>query len=295
MQNPAGASTCCARRIVSGTSSRPASSRRIQDSVPTNATDPVARFDIRARLASVLGFMPAAVIFDMDGVLAETEPINERASAAVLARRGASLTEVEYRALAGQSNDVSWAWIIDRCGLTDSAAILGQEYVRELIPLLTELVPSPGVLEMVARLRASGVLLAVGSSSPRAAVDAVLDVLSLTHAFDAVVTGDDVAHGKPSPDIFRLASEQLGVGPGECLVIEDSPSGLDAAARAGMPAVAVETRYIPREALSANRVIDSLEWLLGDNIAARVAGEGVRAQGSRGRPHSAGPPNAPRQ
>jgi HAD superfamily hydrolase (TIGR01509 family) len=249
--------------------------------VPTNADDPIARFDIRARLASVLGFRPAAVIFDMDGVLAETEPINERASAAVLARRGANLTAVEYRSLAGQSNDVSWAWIIDRCGLTDSVAILGQEYVQELIPLLTDLVPSPGVLEMVVRLRASGVLLAVGSSSPRAAVDAVLNVLNLTHAFDAVVTGDDVTHGKPAPDIFRLTSEQLSVEPGECLVIEDSPSGLEAAARAGMPAVAVVTRYIPREALSANLVVDSLEWLLevsrlGDDRAAGRFGSPMR-------------------
>jgi len=63
----------------------------------------------------------------MDGVLAETEPINERASAAVLARRGPSLTESECRVLAGQSNDTSWAWIVEHCGLTDSAAILGQE------------------------------------------------------------------------------------------------------------------------------------------------------------------------
>lgn len=219
---------------------------------------------MRARLASVLGFMPGAVIFDMDGVLADTEPLNERASAAVLARRGASLTENEYRALAGQSNDASWDWITEHCGLTDSPAILGQEYVCELLPRLSVLVPSPGVLELESHLTALGIPMAVASSSPRAAVDAVLDALGMARAFEVVVTGDDVTHGKPSPDIFRLASERLGVGPGECLVIEDSPHGIEAAARAGMRAVAVETRYFPREGLRADLIIDSIERLLVD-------------------------------
>ena len=232
-------------------------------SLPTNRSDPVAGCGTRSRLAGVLGHLPGAVIFDMDGVLADTEPINERASAAVLARRGASLTEYEYRILAGRSNDASWEWIIERCGLIDSKATLAQEYVRELLPRLSGLRPGPGVHELVNRLRVSGIHLAV-ASSPRAAVDAVLNALGLAHGFDAVVTGDDVSHGKPSPDIFRLASERLGVGPGECVVIEDSPSGLEAAARAGMRAVALETRYIPREALTANLVVNSIERLLED-------------------------------
>ena len=237
------------------------------------AADAVPSVDARPHLASVLGFVPAAVIFDMDGVLADTEPINEQALAAVLARRGASLTEEEYRGTVGQSNDTSWAWMIERFGLTDTAAVLEQEYECELLPMVSAgVVPSAGVVELVGELRASGIRLAVASSSPRVAVGAVLGALGLTRAFDVVVTGEDVAAGKPSPDIFRLASERLGVTPAECLVIEDSPHGIEAAHRAGMSSVAVKTRYIPRDALRADLVIDSIERLLGTKGGARRHG-----------------------
>ena len=234
--------------------------------------DPACHCDVRPRLADILGFVPEAVIFDMDGVLADTEPLNERATAAVLARRGASLTEAEYRSLAGQSAELTGAWLIERFRLTDTPAVLGQEYVRELLPrLAATVVPAPGVPELVDELQASGIRLALASSSPRAIVDAVLQALGLTRAFAVIISGEEVAAGKPAPEIFRLAAARLRVEPSHCLVIEDSPPGLEAARRAGMRAVAVETPYLSGEVLIADLVVDSLERLLGSDPAGRAS------------------------
>ena len=116
--------------------------------------------------------------------------------------------------------------------------------------------------ELVDSLRAAGVRLAVASSSPRAAIDALLVAIGLASAFDAVVSGEEVAEGKPAPDIFRLAAERLDVATEECVVIEDSPHGLDGARRAGMRTIAVRTRYTAGQVLWADAVVDSLEELV---------------------------------
>ena len=213
-------------------------------------------------LEAVVGFRPAAVIFDMDGVLADTEPRNEQAMATVLARRDAQLTDDEYAGLVGRSNDATWAWIIGYFGLSDAAAALQEEYVHAVLPLLATIDPSPGAVELVDSLRAAGVRLAVASSSPRAAIDALLVAIGLASAFDAVVSGEEVAEGKPAPDIFRLAAERLDVATEECVVIEDSPHGLDGARRAGMRTIAVRTRYTAGQVLWADAVVDSLEELV---------------------------------
>lgn len=214
------------------------------------------------RLATAIGFTPAAVIFDMDGVLADTESINESATAAVLARRGASLTRVEFQNFAGMSSDLCWAWMIDHLRLVDTAETLQREYVRELMPrLTTDLAPSSGAVDLVEELRACGLCLGIASSSPRRIVDLVLDKLGLAHAFAAVVSGEDVAAGKPAPDIFLLAAARLRAQPADCLVIEDSPHGLDAARQAGMSTVAVRTAYIPSSLLRADLIVDSIEQL----------------------------------
>ncbi len=219
-------------------------------------------FDVvRHSLEHVVGFRPDAVIFDMDGVLADTEPSNEQAIAAVLNRRGAVLSDREYGALVGQSNDESWAWLIDRFGLTDETAQLQSEYLRAVLPLLGTIRPGPGAIPLVEGLRAAGVRLAVASSSPRAAVETVLGALGLSEAFEAVVSGEDVPAGKPAPDIFLRAAAELRASPGRCVVIEDSPHGLDGARRAGMRTIALRTRYTAGMELLADVVIESLEAL----------------------------------
>lgn len=217
--------------------------------------------NVRLSFETVIGFRPVAVIFDMDGVLADTEPRNEQALAAVLGRRGGVLTDTEYRGLIGLSNDASWALLIRRFGMTEPAAGLQEEYVREVLPLLATVDPSPGAVELVETLHAAGIRLGVASSSPRPAVDAVLKSLGVATTFHAVVSGEEVAFGKPAPDIFLLAAARLGAPPTQCAVIEDSPHGLEGARQAGMRTIALRTRYTTDQDLRADIVISSLEEL----------------------------------
>ncbi len=183
-----------------------------------------------------------AVIFDMDGVLSDTQWLHEETQAAALARRGIVVDHKELgKRFSGVPN-------------RDWLAILCDEYhvPRSVIPgLLEEFERSflseghgkvraiEGARELVASLRRAGVPLALVSGSNSRVVAFVLAELELADAFKVVVTSDDPVAGKPSPAPFLLAAERLGVAPEGCVVIEDGVSGMVGARKAGMKAVAL--------------------------------------------------------
>jgi HAD superfamily hydrolase (TIGR01509 family) len=213
-------------------------------------------------LARRLGFVPEAVIFDMDGVLVDTEPINLQAQNQVLARHGVVLGDLEYASIVGLSSRAIYGWLIERFGLPAEPADMAAEYLVELRPLIDGgLQPGDGVVELIGQLTRAGVPLALASSSPRGAVDAVVAALGLSAAFEVVVCDEDVAHGKPAPDLFLLAARRLGTAPARCAVIEDSLHGMEAAGAAGMTAIGLRTRYNRELRLTAPHVIDSLAEL----------------------------------
>src|SRR5262249_39173850 len=113
----------------------------------------------------------------------------------------------------------------------------------------------PGVREWLARLRAAGWRQAVASSGPRLNSEAIIDALALPAPFDAVVSAEEVAHGKPDPDVFLAAAERLAVAPARCVVVEDAPSGVEAGRRAGMRTLGVLSTH---SRLDADRVVRSL-------------------------------------
>lgn len=207
--------------------------------------------------------LAGAVIFDMDGVLADTEPVYEQALGVVLARRGAAVSATEYAALVGVTNEATWRWVVERFGLADAPEELLDESESVLMPALSGgLVAAPGVIELVTMLRARGVPLALGSSARRPVVEAVLAGLGLADAFSAVVSGDDVRQGKPDPAIFLEAARRLGVAASACVVIEDSLPGMRAGRFAGMSVVGVRSRYTLGLELPADLVVESLTELL---------------------------------
>jgi len=213
-------------------------------------------------LARRLGFVPEAVIFDMDGVLVDTEPINQRAQDQVLARHGVVLGDLEYANFVGLSSRAIWDSLIERFGLPSGPAAMAAQYLAELRPLIDAgLHPADGVVELIGQLTRARVPLALASSSPRGAVDAVVAALGLGTAFEVVVCDEDVAHGKPAPDLFLLAARRLGAAPARCAVIEDSLHGLEAAGAAGMTAIGVRTRYNRDSLPGAPHVINSLAEL----------------------------------
>jgi HAD superfamily hydrolase (TIGR01509 family) len=126
--------------------------------------------------------------------------------------------------------------------------------------------PMDGVVEWLGALRASGIPCAIASSTQRLNIDCVMEQIRLGSCFQAVVSGDEVTHGKPDPKIFLLAARRLGVPPERCVVFEDAHVGIEAARAAGMRVVAVTTTN-PREALNdADLVVDRLDELTADKI-----------------------------
>src|SRR3954447_1119790 len=183
-----------------------------------------------------------AVIFDLDGVLLDSEPIYLDATNAVLAREGKYLSpEANARYIGNRFRDML-ADIIPKMGLAYDI----DYYVEATRGAVQEafgrpLDPPPGARELIERLVGQGVPRAVGSSNVHAWVDTILTNLGVREYFPVIVGGDDVSEGKPDPAIFLRCAELLGVPPERCAVIEDSPHGVEAARRAGMTAIGLRT------------------------------------------------------
>lgn len=181
-----------------------------------------------------------AVVFDLDGVLWDGEPLYHQAFNVVLKPRGHWVTAEEYNNIIGFSVEAAWEWVHRRFGLKKPVEELIAAYDRVVLELLRERVePLPGVRELLAELRRRRVPMAVASASLRQWVDATLRGLGLDGAFAATVSASDVARAKPAPDLYLLAAQRLGVPPERCLAMEDTKTGIAAAKAAGMFAVQV--------------------------------------------------------
>jgi beta-phosphoglucomutase len=184
------------------------------------------------------------LIFDMDGTLIDNMAFHRRAWVAFLARHGFRLTEEEFE----QSNHGTALEIIRRFfGAElplDETQRLAQEkealYREQYRPHLRLL---PGVREFLTVARAQGRRIALATAGDGPNIDFILDGLQLRPYFDAVIGAEQVQRGKPDPEVFLLAAAALGVAPEDCLVFEDSMTGIEAARRAGMPAVGLATTH----------------------------------------------------
>ena len=206
-----------------------------------------------------------AVIFDMDGLLLETEDLWHASESELFQRYGAEFTHDDQLALIGTGMAFSAGYYARRLGFPEER---GTELVNEMMAIMhahvrQEVATRPGALELVTRLRELGVPLGLASNSPRFLADDALATAGLADAFDAIVTADDVEHPKPAPDIYLMACDRLGVAPAEALALEDSVSGVAAAKAAGLTCIAVPM-FAETDVSAADRVVDSLEMLLDD-------------------------------
>ena len=206
---------------------------------------------------------PRSVIWDVDGTLIDSGALHFAAWSDILANEQFTLTREQFQASFGQRNDAVLRSFLG-AGLSDDAimriGLAKEERYRDL--LRTEGIKLlPGVGRWLDRLRADGWRQALASSAPHANLDAILDVLALRPYFDAVVSGDDVVHGKPDPEIFLRAAALLGIEPGSCVVVEDAPAGIEGARRAEMHSIGVRFAHAD---LAADIVVTSMEELPAD-------------------------------
>ncbi|MFA4945574.1 MAG: HAD-IA family hydrolase [Lentisphaeria bacterium] len=200
--------------------------------------------------------MTLAVLFDMDGVLVDSEAVINAAAIQALADYGVSARPEEFLPFVGAGEDRYVGGVAERHGLTYRVEMKQRTYEHyfRLLPAMGH--PFPGVAGLLARLRRAGVALAVASSADRRKVVANLALLGVpAEWFAATVTGDDITRKKPAPDLYLEAARRVGVAPGGCCVVEDALNGVEAARAAGMRCVAVATSFPPERLAAAGAAV----------------------------------------
>jgi HAD superfamily hydrolase (TIGR01509 family) len=189
--------------------------------------------------------MVDAVIFDLDGVLVDSESVWDAARRAVVADSGGTWTETATRAMQGMSSSEWSRYLHDELGVPLDPDEINRRVVERMLASYKRKVPLlPGAVDAVRRL-AGRWPLGLASSANRPVIDAALESAGLTGCFSATVSGDQVARGKPSPDVYLAAAAKLGVAPERAAAVEDSSNGLRAGAAAGMLVIAVPNREFP--------------------------------------------------
>jgi HAD superfamily hydrolase (TIGR01509 family) len=202
----------------------------------------------------------AAVVFDMDGLMLNTEDVFDLAGQELLARRGMEMTDAIRHQMIGRRPDEAFQALKQLTGMADAISdlmdetrLLFAEYAQDQLACM------PGLLELLDHVEADELPRGVATSSPREYMESLLGQLQLLDRFHFTLTAEDVTHGKPHPEIYLAAAERLNVRPQQMLVLEDSEAGTRAAAEAGAFAVAVPNQHTAFGDFSmASMVLDSL-------------------------------------
>ena len=183
---------------------------------------------------------PRAVVFDMDGLMFNTEDVYSEVGSRLLRRRGHEFTpELKHRMM-GLTPHASFEIMIASCSLADTWEALAAESNRIFLEILDgRLQPMPGLMALLDALERAGIPKAIGTSSCRELLEACLKPFDLAGRFQFILTAEDVSQGKPHPEIYLTAARRFGIAPAEMMVLEDSANGCRAAAAAGAFTVAV--------------------------------------------------------
>ena len=217
--------------------------------------------------------MEWALVFDVDGVIADTEALNARASVLMFQQLYAVRVRPEdFRPFVGTGDERYVEGVAERYGVqidTEAAVLKRAENFFALLE--SEPLPAaPGVLDLVQAARGRPeVGLAIATSGQKAKQFPVIEGAGLRlEWFDVVITGDDVARKKPDPEIYALAAARLGLAPGRCVVFEDAPVGVQAALAAGCRCIGVSGTVAGEELAAANLVVDSLSSIAFGQVEA---------------------------
>lgn len=207
--------------------------------------------------------MIKAVIFDMDGIIIDSEPIQSKSYELVLQKYGIT---PEYNAdgliqVLGVHSEGNWKLLKNKHKISESVYKLKekkQEVYLELIK--NNLSPMPGLINLLKFFKKKSLPLAIASSSTPKQISIIVDLLKISDYFDVMISGEEVKRGKPHPDVFLEAAKKLGVKPETCLVLEDAETGVLAGKAAGMKVIAVKNKYTTTQDHSkADKIVHSLE------------------------------------
>jgi HAD superfamily hydrolase (TIGR01509 family) len=203
---------------------------------------------------------PRAIVFDMDGLMFNTEDVYWRVGTELLRRRGRRFSRELSDAMMGRPPQTCFDVMIRWHSLDETWQELAAESEEIFLSLLDRhLAPMPGLMELLAALEKAGIGKAIGTSSSRRSLEAILSRFALEPRFQFVLTAEDIAHGKPDPEIYLKAASRFGVAPSELLVLEDSQTGCRSAAAAGALVVAVPGAHsIGQDFSAAALVLGSL-------------------------------------
>ena len=206
-----------------------------------------------------------AVIFDMDGVLVNSEPLHFEFERRIAESLGFSMSGEDLKPFVGISNFNFWTILKEQYGLKqDVEWLMENDRIKRLEFFMAweNIVLIPGVEDLLKSLRAAGCKIGLASSSPVKMIDVFLEKTNAGKYFDYILSGFDVEHGKPAPDIFLRTAENLGVKPEDCLVVEDSTNGVKAAAAAGMKCLGFRNPDSGNQDLTkATFILDSFEGI----------------------------------
>jgi len=214
--------------------------------------------------------MIEAVVFDLDGVLLDSEQVWDEVREQLVEERGGRWRDQAHTEMMGMSS-VEWSrYMHDELGVSDPPEEISKEVVRRLAEVYRERLPLiEGAVEAVERLAARWPL-GLASSSNRELIDLVLELSGLARFFQVTVSSEEVQHGKPAPDVYLEAARGLGVPPENCAAVEDSRNGIRAAKAAGMRVIAIPNPHFPpgEEALAlADVTLGSLAELTPSTVA----------------------------
>jgi len=211
-----------------------------------------------------------AVVFDLDGVLIASEEVWDAVREGYVRERGGRYDAEVQRAMMGMSAPEWSRYLHEHAGVPDEPEIVNAEVVRRMLAAYAEQLPLiDGAVDAVQRLVATFPL-GLASSSNRELIDEVLELAGVTALFGATVSSEEVARGKPAPDVYLEAARRLGIDAADCAAVEDSHAGIRSAKAAGMRVVAIPNPSYPPddEALAAaDAVLDSLAALTPETVA----------------------------
>ncbi len=203
--------------------------------------------------------MLKGILFDMDGVLLDSEKLTSEAAVRYFAQKGFEIKTEDFIPFYGTGEENYFGGVAEKYNIPFD--VQNEKYkVYDLFAEMAQgkLKPLPGVPEFIEKVKKMNLKTAVATSASRYKMNINLGLIGLRESyFDAVVTGEDITNNKPSPEIFIKAASRLGLKPLECLVVEDAPGGIEAAKKAGCKCLALTTSFSKKELAQA-------DWTTGD-------------------------------